>query len=237
MFETHALSVFQSPLPASEPVLEEVAACQPQDLGAALAFALMRVAGDAQPDPRPCVFVAPKVWLRERGRPFAPGWSQMGRGLILVETLDEHQALWALEEALKSGAVGGAIGALAAPDFVATRRLDFAARAGRACAVVLRVGQTGGLSTARRRWQIASMASGPNRFDARAPGPERLRASLIRRRDGAPGFWELEWDDERRSWLGSGAKAGDHGQTHSLPVAARLADHGLATGKPRPAAA
>jgi protein ImuA len=235
MSDAQALSVSQSPLPAPEPVLEEVAACLPQDLGAALAFALMR-AGDGS-DHRPSVFVAPKVWLRERGRPFAPGWSQMGRGLILVETLDEHQALWALEEALKSGAVGGAIGALAAPDLVATRRLDFAARAGRACAVVMRVGQTGGLSTARRRWQIAALASDPHEFDARAPGPERLRASLIRRRDGVPGFWELEWDHERRAWLGSGARAKDHGQTHSLPVAARLADHGLATGQPRPAAA
>ena len=237
MSDAPDLSVFQCPLPAAEPVLEEVAACQPQDLGAALAFALMRAGGEAGGHKRPCVFVAPKAWLRERGQPFAPGWDQVGQAPIWVETADEVQALWTLEEALKSGAISGAIGALAAPDFVATRRLDFAARAGRACAVVLRVGQTGGLSTARRRWQIAALASGAHAFDARAPGPERLRASLIRRRDGAPGFWELEWDDERRSWLGSGARVSDHGQTHSLPMVAGLADHGLATGQPRPAAA
>ena len=217
------------PPPQPEPALEEVAACEPQDLGAALAFALARAR--CRQDLRPCVFVAPKIWLRERGRPFGPGWRQQGQDLILIQTVDEHQAIWALEEALKSGAVSGAIGALTAPDFVATRRLGFAARMGRACAVVLRVGQTGGLSTARRRWRIGSLASGVCSFDARAPGPARLKAELTRRRDGQPGLWQMEWDHERRSW----SEAFE--QNHSVPVATRLADHSQAPGLSQPAAA
>jgi protein ImuA len=165
-------------------------------------------------DPRPVVLVTTSLWLRERGRPFARGLSGWGLGpdrLIWVRTEREGEALWALEEALKSGAVAGGLASVEAPPFVATRRLDFAARAGGCLGILLRVGPTGDLSAARRRWRISNGSSAANDFDPAAPGRVRLKAELVRRRDGPPGAWMLEQDDE----------------TGRLGVVAGLAGHGL----------
>jgi protein ImuA len=159
------------------------------------------------------------VWLRERGRPFARGLAGMDAGperLIWIRASKEIEALWALEEALKSGAVAGGLVTAEQPAFVMTRRLDFAARAGGARGVLLRAGPAQDLSAARMRWRIAAGASRPAPFDEAAPGPPRLIAELVRRRSGPPGVWDLEQDDETRGFR----------------VVAGLADHGLAATGP-----
>jgi protein ImuA len=192
--------------------LEEVGAAQPADAAAAFAFALGRLL--TAPAVRPLVMVTTAQWLRERGRPFAQGlagWGVAADRLIWVRAVKEAEALWALEEALKSGAVAGGLVTVEQPPFVATRRLDFAARAGRALGVLVRAGPADDLSAARRRWRIAARPSAGDAFDAKAPGSARLRADLVRRRDGPPGGWDLEQDDE----------------TGRLRLDAGLADHRL----------
>ncbi len=177
--------------------LEEVGAAQPADAAAALAFALARLAPAA--DPRPWVMATTPLWLRERGRPFARGLARLGAAperLIWIRAAKEAEALWALEEALKSGAVGGGLAMVEQPSFVTTRRLDFAARAGEARAVLIRAGPALDLSAARMRWRIASALSAKGQFDEAAPGPARIAADLVRRRAGPPGRWILEQDDE-----------------------------------------
>jgi len=208
-------------VPSSEP-LEEVAQAAPQDLPAALAFALHRAL--QAPAARPVAFVATQTWLNEHGRPF--GWGFAGLGLahdrlILIKAAREAEALWALEETLKSGAVAAALSPAAAPAFVITRRLDFAARAGRAQALLLRPHGPADLSAARLRWRVASAPSALHPMDPRAPGPARLKAELVRSRTGLGGVFMLEQDHE----------------THRLRLAAELADHGLPAGQARSAAA
>ena len=192
--------------------LEEAAAADPRDWAQAMAFAVWRAVREA--DPRPLVVVAPQDWRRERGGVFARGLAALGvepSRLILVRTAREAEALWAMEEALKSGVASGVVGAVEAPPFVATRRLDFAARSGRATGVVLRAHAHADLSAARLRWRVGAAPSSAHPFDPRAPGAARLTAVLTRRRDGLLGAWELEQDHE----------------THRLRLAAGLADHGL----------
>jgi protein ImuA len=200
---------------ACEP-LEEVAAAQPADAAAALAFCLARlspglgVAGEG----RPVAVVTTDAWLRERGRPFAggiEGWDVTADRLIWVRAQKEGEALWALEEVLKSGAVAGGLAMAAAPPLVTTRRLAFAARTGAAAGILLRTHAGNDLSAARRRWRIAAQPSGLDADDAKAPGAVRLRAQLLRRRDGPPAAWDLEQDDE----------------TGGLRLAAGLAGHGV----------
>ena len=202
--------------PEPEP-FEEAAAAHPQDLAAALAFALSRAieAAERRGDSRPVAMVSTPMFEHERGRLF--GWGARGLGLdpsrlLLIRARREPEALWAFEEALKSGAAAAVIGALDRPAFVATRRLDFAARAGRACGFVLRAGPTGDLSAARLRWRVAAEPSAPHPFDPRAPGAARLRCELVRSRDGRSGAFVLEQDHE----------------TGRFRLAAGLADHGLA---------
>ena len=201
------LDLTPAAFPATPEPLEEVGAREPADAAAAFAFALGRIAGN---DGRPLALVTTDLWLRERGRPFARGLG--GLRLLWVAVRKEAEALWALEEVLKSGAVAGALATVESVPFVAGRRLDFAAHAGRAVGVILRTSPARELSAARRRWRIGALGSGEAAFDPRAPGPPRWRAELTRRRDGPPGSWNLEQEDE----------------TGRLRVVAGLADHGVA---------
>jgi protein ImuA len=204
------------PFPEAAVGLEESAAARPQDWAAAMAFALDRARG-GEAETRPLAFVSTADWRRERGRLSARGLASLGHDIgriILVEAVREADALWALEEALKAGAVAGGVGTVERASFLATRRLDFAGRAGQARAVLLRTGEADELSVARLRWRIGAAASAAHPFDDKAPGALRLHAELTRRRGGLPGAWIMEQDDE----------------THRLRLAAGLAGDGLVQG-------
>lgn len=206
--------------PAWATQLEEVSAAEPGDWAAAFSFALERLAG--RPDPRPLALVTTRAWMRERGRPYAQGLARLGAAparLLLICVEREAQAIWALEEALKSGAVAGALGTVEQVAFVASRRLDFAAREGRACAVVLRARAAEDLTAARVRWRIAALPSANDPLDARAPGPMRWRVQVTRRRDGPPGVFEWEESDATPRLRLAAGLAGDGlvaaGRTHA----------------------
>ncbi|HUO22298.1 MAG TPA: hypothetical protein VMU59_07255 [Caulobacteraceae bacterium] len=204
-------------LPAPEP-LEEIAPASVPDGPSATAFALARAVAAAKDDPRPLAFVAARAWMNEHGHPFGWGCRALGlphERLILVAAAREAETLWAMEEALKSSAVCAVLAPVAAPSFLATRRLDFAARAGRSQCLVLRPRPLADLSAARLRWAITAAPSAPHPLDPRAPGAARLTAELVRSRTGQGGVFTLEQDHE----------------THGFRVAAGLADHGLS---PRP---
>jgi protein ImuA len=201
----------EAPLPQPETGLEEAAAADPRDWAQTFAFGLSRLMAD---DDRPILLALARDFRRERGEPFARGLAQLGvevSKVLVVRAEREAEALWAMEEALKSGAVCGALAGAEQPAFVATRRLDFAARAGRATGLLLRTRGAGDLSAARLRWQVSARPSAPHPFDPRAPGALRLNAALVRRRNGPLGAWELEQDHE----------------THRLRLAAGLAGDGL----------
>ncbi len=199
-------------LPAPAPGLEEAAAAHAGSWAPPTAFALARLAAVAAEDPRPLLIAAAPWWLRERGRPFGPGMAQLGVGRDrwwLVATPKEAGVLWAVEEALRSGAVAGVLVALDAPSFVATRRLDMMARGSGALCIALRVKPPDDLSAARVRWRVGPAPSAPHPWDLGAPGAPRWRVRAVKRRDGPPGEWLVEVDDE----------------TGRLRVAPGLADH------------
>ena len=193
------------PLPC--PLLEDVAA-SPSDRAAAFGFALSRCVAS-----RPILVVLPRRERTETGRPSLHGISAQLPGVALLLALppDTATALWTMEQALRSGALGGVIGWIEGATLTQTRRLDFAAATGGATGIVL-TSRPAGLSAARRRWRIAAAPSSVNLHDARAPGHVRLVAELVRRRDGAPGSWLLE-----------------QGVAGGLAVAARLGADGTRT--------
>jgi len=150
---------------------------------------------------------APRAWLAEHGRPYGRGLP--GIDLILAVMTTGAEGLWAMEQALRSGAVTLAMGGIEEASLAQTRRLGFAAHEGGAVGVMLRL-HGGGLSAARRRWRIASAPSAVEPADVRAPGAGRLWAELVRSRSERPGTWMLEQADE----------------THRLRLADRLAGDG-----------
>ncbi|MDO9336880.1 MAG: hypothetical protein Q7T61_10800 [Caulobacter sp.] len=178
---------------------------------AATLFGLTRA---AEGDDRPVMLAAPSAWLREQGRWFRDGLKGLGIAdsrLLMVEAARDGQILWALEEALKSNAVAGAVAAVDSLTLLASRRLDMAAREAKATCLLLRTREPKDISAARRRWAISPAPSAPHPYDDEAPGAPRIAVSLTRSRGEPPGDWILEWDDE----------------AHRFRLAAGLADHGL----------
>ena len=192
------------PFPEAAAPLEEACAPAPRDVGAAVAFALSR---RRKGDDRPVLMTAPRAWFVEYGRPYGPGIA--GTPLILAPVSNLAEALWALEQGLRSGAVSLGLGAVEGATLAQTRRLDFAAKQGEAVGLILSRHQDG-LSAARRRWRISTQVSAIDPEDERAPGRSRLVAELTRGRGERPGAWMLEQDDE----------------THRLRLADRLAGDG-----------
>jgi protein ImuA len=175
-------------------------------MASTMLFALSR---RREEDERPVLIAAPRAWFAEHGRPYGPGMA--GLSFLLTPTVTAAEALWVLEQALRSGAVAMALGAVDGATLAQTRRLEFAAKQGEATGVILPRGLEG-LSAARRRWRVRSATSATDPFDLRAPGSSRLGAELVRGRGERPGVWMLEQDDE----------------THRLRLADRLADLGQA---------
>jgi protein ImuA len=119
-----------------------------------------------------------------------------------VETRTLAEALWAVEEAVVSGAVSLVIAEVDAADFTATRRLTLAS--GRyGVPVILIMAQTReGATAAATRWRISPRPSAPNRYDPQAPGNPRWRAVLERCRtapNATGSSFDLEWNDETLS--------------------------------------
>lgn len=189
--------------------LEEACADGVRDMAAAFAFTLGRASLGVG---RGVVMSVTRSWLQENGRPYGPGLKafQARDGFVLVETRTEALALWAMEQALRSGGAALVIGTVDGAELAQTRRLEFAARDGGCSGLLLRT-RSGDLSAARRRWRITTHASAGGAFDDRAPGRMTIRAEMTRSRMERPGVWMLEQDDE----------------THRLRLADRLAGDGL----------
>src|SRR5215831_2631309 len=86
--------------------LHEVAPQQHADTPAAFGF-LVALLARFQPTTRPLLLVASHRALADHGRPHGHGLQQLGLDparLILVETRNDQQTFWALEEALRSRA-------------------------------------------------------------------------------------------------------------------------------------
>jgi protein ImuA len=166
-------------------------------------FALATLSLDAQMGP--AVFVATRRALSEFGDPYGHGLAQMGLEvgrLILVEARTDKDALWAIEETLRSAArpamVAGAVaGGL---DLTSSRRLNLAAAAQRTPLMLLCGSKSAGTSAAATRWRIAAAPAARERFGALAA--PRWHIALERSRLGSrqgspmdrPGAWLIEWN-------------------------------------------
>lgn len=160
----------------------------------------------------------------ENARLYPPGLAAFGldSARVILLRADRHaDALWALEEGLRSKALAGVVGELYDDvALVASRRLALAAAAGGSTALLLRPACALGAGAARSRWRIAAAPSARHPFDPAAPAPvARFQADLVRSRQGKQRRWVMEWDDE----------------THALAMVAALADQ--SAGRPAEPAA
>ena len=177
-------------------VLHELIAASHGDRPAAFGFLFALAALGLQARAGPIVFVAALRALSDFGAPYGHGLCQLGLDagrLILVDAKTDNEALWAIEETLRSqGAVGMVAGVVEkSVDLTASRRLNLAAAAHATPLVLLRTAGTT-TSAAATRWRIAAAPAARDRFGAFAEA--RWNVALERCRNGRPGQWLIEWN-------------------------------------------
>ncbi len=200
--------------------------------GSATAFAAA-LAGRAQKLHRPpVVWIAPRIAQRESL--YAPGLAAFGLdpSTLIVVRAPSHgrngaaQALWAMEEALRTPAVGAVCAEIDAVDLTASRRLQLAAEAGGTFGLLLRgtINSAGNSAVpplaSMTRWCVTAAPSGPA-SPASLPGATRWQVELLRARGGRPHHWLLEWrHDPDYETAGGFALAAAPGDRPAVPAAA-----------------
>jgi len=177
--------------------LHEVAPQAHGDTPAAFGFmvALLAHLSERPNKSRPVLLVSSPRALADHGRPHGHGLQHLGLDparLILIETRNEPQALWAVEEAVRSAvpaAVAGAIGKL---DLKTSQRLQLAAGETGLPLVVLRPAQADEASAAATRWRIGAAEAARDRFGLVTH--TRWNVRLVRCRNGRTGEWLMELD-------------------------------------------
>jgi protein ImuA len=182
--------------------LHEIGGGMPADTGTAspgIEAALGLIAGIAARTQGTVLWIAPRLDL------YAPGLAMAGLTadrLLIVEAGGDKQVLAAMEEGLRHPGLSVVIGEVNEAGLTSGRRLQLAAAAGGALALLFcRGGSRVPMpSTALTRWRVASVP-GPGWMRGQADpalsdlGRAHWRLDLLRCRGGVPASWIVEASD------------------------------------------
>jgi protein ImuA len=216
--------------------LHEIHPATAGDGAAAMGFALCLAGRFCVASSRASVLIAGEDFCsRETGALYGPGLAAFGldrERLTIVNAPDGRALLWAMEEALKSGALAVVVGELWSVarhyGLAASRRLLLAARAGATPALLVHgglFGQAAALSSAAEtRFEIAAAASrrlAPANGRLSLPGAPVFAARLVKARlgpsaQGPPGRLFDETRVSRLEWRGD--ETCFHDPTVPLPM-------------------
>jgi protein ImuA len=187
-------------------------------LGFALRLTLRRLhalAPRSGAAPAQILWCWPSVLARELGRPYGHGLTGLGlasSACLFVETQRAGDALWAMEEGLRSQSLALVIGVVPEVALTPARRLSLAAAGAATPCLLITDPLSASAAATATRWRVGARASATHVFEAGAPGARRYAVVLERCREGArtrkASPLLLEWSDE----------------THCFRVASRLAD-------------
>jgi protein ImuA len=148
----------------------------------------------------PVVWCSMSALAGENGRLYGRGLAHLGlspEAVIAVEAPRAADALWTLEESLRSRALSLVVGMLTEVDLTPSRRLGLAAAAGLTPALLLTLPASAPAPSATLRLRLCRLPSAPHPIDPKAPGRPRFRLSLERSRGNARGdgavSLELQW--------------------------------------------
>ena len=133
------------------------------------------------------------------GRLYGWGWRALGGNpaeLLMVRVRHDKEALWVLEEGLRSGALAAVFATIRSTGFTMTRRLSLAAQESMTPALLLRDDGLVPTSAAATRWLVRTLPSARDPLDIRAPGAPRWHLGLVRCRGGRPARCDVEWHHE-----------------------------------------
>jgi protein ImuA len=178
-------------------VLHEVSAATYGDGPAALGFLFALTSLALKAKPGLAVLIASQRAFAQWGRPYGHGLYRFGVDpgrLMLVETGTDKEALWAIEETLRSGVRPAMVTGVLEHrlDLTASRRLNLAAAALATPLALASLGKAAVASAAATRWRIGALPASRDRFGMLLHPCWSL--NLERCRHGRPGKWLVEWD-------------------------------------------
>lgn len=215
MHELRGLMLRQSSIPAANRILPfglpALDACLPQG-GLSLAaihqvtpmagadgpaaFGFIAALLGRLPPGRPVIFVALSDKRSVQDRLHGHGLNSLGfdpARVIIVGTADETQALWTMEEALRSGVPAAVTGMAGAKlDLLAGQRLHLAAGDSGIPLLLLRPAKLPDVNVAMTRWLIGAAPAARDRFGLATHW--RWHVRLERCRNGRSGEWLVEFD-------------------------------------------
>jgi hypothetical protein len=174
-------------------------------LGFALRLAVRRLqcTEASQASPSRILWCWPSAFARELGIPHGHGLAALGlkpSTWLFAETARASDALWAMEEGLRSESLALVIGVVDEAELTPARRLSLAAAEhSTPCLIVTdpRLSPAGSTAT---RWRVGARQSASHPFDGAAPGASHYAVALERcrhrplTREPVPSL--LEWSDE-----------------------------------------
>jgi protein ImuA len=173
--------------------LHEIVPADDRCSGAAFGFIAALLA--RLPQMQRLVFVMPGYGQRHYGRLSGHGLRALGLDparVILVETAHRTQTLWAMEEALRSGAPAAVAGIVDKLDLKLSQRLHLAATDCGLPLLLIRPASSLESSAAATRWRIGTAKAARDRFGLITH--PRWLLYLERARNGRPGEWVVEYD-------------------------------------------
>jgi protein ImuA len=138
------------------------------------------------------------LWISSSRTLFPPALKNFGLEpdrFIFIDLQKEKDVIWAMDEALKCGALAAVVGEMREISFTASRRLQLAVEQSRVTGFILR-SNTIHLSTTAcvSRWKITSLPS-EHVDDLPGIGFPKWRVELLRIRNGRSGAWNVQWVD------------------------------------------
>lgn len=139
------------------------------------------------------------LWIGTQRQVFPPALKAFGVNpdqIIFVNVRSEKEAVWTLEEALKSTALTSVVGQIPELHFTESRRLQLAIEGSGVGCFLIRYRPRNLTTACTTRWQIKPISSS---VEDRLPGLgfPRWRVNLLKVRSGKPGSWDLEWAQGR----------------------------------------
>jgi protein ImuA len=140
------------------------------------------------------------LWISNSRTIFPPALKNFGiepHRFIFIDAKKEKDVVWAMDEALKCGALAAVVGEVQDISFTTSRRLQLAVEQSQVTGFILRRNIRSLNTTACvSRWKITSLPGEPI-DDLPGVGLPQWRVELLRIRNGKPGAWDVRWMDGR----------------------------------------
>jgi len=140
------------------------------------------------------------LWISSSRTLFPPALKSFGLEpdrFIFIDLQKEKDVIWAMDEALKCGALSAVVGEIREIDFTASRRLQLAVEQSQVTGFILRNHYRKLNTTACvSRWKITPLSS-ESVDDLPGIGFPTWRVELLRMRNGKAGVWDIQWANGR----------------------------------------